>query len=117
VLALFVVANTVNLVIAARRDELEITRLVGATDGWILGPFLVEGAFQGLFGAGVALAATWGVHRVVADRLGDSLTIAFGTSHLQFLPPQWITLLVVAGLVLGVGAPWAAVSRFLRRLR
>lgn len=116
VAALFLVANTIHLAVYARRDELEIMRLVGATDGYILGPFLVEGAIQGLLGAGVALGALWAVHAGLLLRLQSMLSLAFGDESLPFLPATWLAGMVFGGLGLGVGAAWAAVRRFLSSL-
>src|SRR5207237_10472886 len=52
--ALLVVANTIRLAVYARRDEIEIMKLVGATDGYVRGPLLLGGALQGLLGGALA---------------------------------------------------------------
>ncbi len=61
--ALMVVANTIRLAVYARRDEIEIMKLVGATDGYVRAPFLLEGALQGLIGAALALGAVLAVQK------------------------------------------------------
>ena len=55
--ALFVIANTIRIAVYARRQEIEIMKLVGATDWFVRGPFLIEGAFIGLVGATIAAIA------------------------------------------------------------
>lgn len=114
--ALFLVVNTINLVVYSRRDELEIMRLVGATDRHILGPFLLEGALQGAIAAGLTTALLYAAHRGLVSRLQDLLALALGGEGLRFLPGLAILGLFVAGCGLGVIASWASVRRFLGQL-
>jgi cell division transport system permease protein len=116
VAALFLVGNTIHLVVFARRDELEIMRLVGATDRYILAPFLMEGALQGAVGATLATLGLWAAHQGILSRLQDVLALALGDTGLTFLPPAAIAGLYATGIGLGVGASWGAVRRFLGRL-
>lgn len=116
VATLFLVANTIHLVVYARRDELEIMRLIGATDGYILSPFLVEGAVQGLVAAVVAIVGLYVLHRGVALRLEEMVALALGGQRLEFLPVFWQVALLIGGVLVGTGAPWGAVRRFLRKL-
>jgi len=113
--ALFLVMNTVHLVVYNRKDELEIQKLVGATDGYITAPFLVEGLIQGLMGSLFALLGLAAVHRLLVVRLKDTFELAI-TTELQFLPSSYIALLFIAGSVLGVGAAFLAVHRFLSKV-
>ncbi len=114
--ALFLVGNTIHLVVYARRDELEIMRLVGATDRYILGPFLIEGAMQGALGAALATGALWAAHAALHSRLHDVLSLALGAEGLLFLPVSGIAGLIAGGVLLGLVASWVAVRRFLGRL-
>ena len=114
VAALFLVNNTVHLVVYNRRKELEVARLVGASNSFILLPFLIEGAVQGLFGALSALAVLQVVQHVVVIRLQEALQLNVA-GKLQPLPSEAMALLGLAGIVLGVIAALFAVLRFLRR--
>lgn len=116
VAALFLVGNTIHLVVYARRDELEIMRLVGASDRYILTPFVVEGAAQGALAATLASGLLWAAHRGVLSRLEAVLALALGGDGLLFLPAEGIVGLFVGGMALGAGASWGAVRRFLGRL-
>jgi cell division transport system permease protein len=114
--ALFLVGNTINLVVYARRDELEILRLVGATDGYIVSPFLVEGAIQGVVAGFGALALLFSVHSLVLARLPQAIPIALGEGGVSFLSAGSSLGLVVLGGAIGVAAAGFAVRRFLSRL-
>ncbi len=110
--ALFLVANTVYLIVYNRRDELEIQKLVGATPTYITAPFLIEGAVQGLFGGLIALFGLWGVHRLLVVRLQDALQLGLA-GDLAFLPTSWRLVLMVGGVLLGILASGISVRRFL----
>lgn len=116
VATLFLVGNTIHLVVHARRDELEIMRLVGASDGFILGPFLVEGAVHGVCGASLGLLVLWGIHEGVVVRAHALLALAMGEPAPGFVGAGWVVGLFLAGVALGVAAAWGAVGRFLARL-
>ena len=110
----FIVAATLQLAIYARRDEIEIQKLVGATDRFVKAPFLVEGALQGLVGAALALAALWAFSALVGPKL--QLLFAFvlrpGT---QLSPnPSVAWELLLAGCALGLSGSFVAVGRLLR---
>lgn len=112
---LFLVANTVHLAIYARRDELEIMRLVGATDGYIIGPFALEGALQGLIGSGVAVAALYAVYVALSAQAG-TMALAMGQGGLQFLSGPVLAGLLLAGPLGGAGVTTLSTLRFLRRM-
>ncbi len=113
VAALFLVGNTIHLVVYARRDELEIMRLVGASDRYILAPFLVEGALQGALAATAATGLLWAAHRGLLSRLQEVLALALGGEGLRFLPAVGVLGIFLGGVALGMGASWGAVRRFL----
>jgi cell division transport system permease protein len=115
VATLFLVANTIHLVVHARQDELEILRLVGASEQYILGPFLIEGVLQGLFGGTIATGVLYAIHQGLLVRLHDLLALAMGTAP-TFLPAAQVFVLLVLGAAVGAGASWFAVRRFLASL-
>lgn len=106
IVASLIIGAAVRISIFARRDEIEIMRLVGATEGFVRRPFILEGLATGIFGGMIALFATWGAYRAASSRLFD----------LEWMPPEWIIGGLVAGTVLGGLASAIAVRRHLREI-
>ena len=111
--ALLVVANTIRLAVYARRDEIEIMKLVGATDGYVRAPFLLEGALQGLIGAALALGGVVAVQRWLLPGATQAFAFAAGIRAPNLTPAHGAALLG-AGAVVGLFGSWLAVARFLR---
>jgi cell division transport system permease protein len=101
VAAALTVANVVRLAAAARRDEIEIMRLVGAPFAYVRGPFIVEGVLQGGAGAVVAVGLLWGAFLAARARYGAMAAEALGLGSLTFLPLELVLGLVAGGMLLG----------------
>ena len=111
--ALLVVANTIRLAVYARREEIDIMRLVGATDAYVRLPFVIEGALQGLCGAVLAISGLVAVQRIVLPRAAAAFAFASGVPA-PHLSPLHCALLAGAGAVVGLSGSYLAVARFLR---
>jgi cell division transport system permease protein len=113
IIVLFIIVNTIRLAVVARAEEIEIMRLVGASDAFIRWPFVFEGAFVGLLGALLAL----GVLAAVADPIGGFMVEFFRVLPLQFgsLARDLVALVLGAGLGLGVLGSWLSVRTYLIR--
>jgi cell division transport system permease protein len=111
--ALLVVANTIRLAVYARRDEIEIMKLVGATDGYVRAPFLLEGALQGLCGAALAVSGLVAVERLLLPRAAAAFAFASGAQAPHLSSPH-CALLAAAGALVGLCGSYLAVARFLR---
>ncbi len=110
-----IVSATLQLAIYARRGEIEIQKLVGATDRFVKAPFLIEGFLQGLLGAVVALAALLTFERLVGPGLASLFSFLVGPGGMvPLLEPRIALELLVAGCALGLGGSFIAVGRFLR---
>ena len=109
------VSNTLKLAVYARRDEIEIMKLVGATNLYVGAPILLEGAIQGLLGAGLA-AATLGVSNLLLlPRVREALPLAARLVPADILPGRLLGALLLGGAVLGLVASAISLQRFLRR--
>lgn len=73
----FIMTNTIKLATFGRREEIAIMKMVGATNGFIRLPFVVEGLTLGLMGGSLAFLAEWGIYNFVTGRLVGSLTGTF----------------------------------------
>ena len=108
------VSNVVRLAFFARRNEIEIIRLVGAPGIYIRGPFLVEGIIQGGIGAGLALAVLWLGFVYAQERYGALIVGVLGFGEMQFLSPRMLLMLVIGGMSVGslggLIATWGDVS-------
>ena len=109
--AALTVSNVVRLALHARRDELEIMQLVGAPQGYIRGPFVMEGVLQGGIGAAAALAVLAITFFALRASYLVPLASALSLSAVRFLPLELSLGLVVGGMAVGcVGGLVAAWS-------
>ena len=113
---IFIVSNTIQLTIYARRDELEVMSLVGATRLFIKMPYLLEGLLQGLAGGVISLLLLLAVHLLFLHNAGNFLSFNPATAGLAFLPPEYIAGLLGAGAVLGFLGSLAALRRFINEI-
>ncbi len=105
--------NTIRLAISARRREIAIMRLVGASNGFIRGPFLMEGALEALIGALLSIGALQVVISVVLPRLENSLQFLVIAVDPAIVGFTYVILLVV-GLVIGLFGSAIAMGRYLK---
>jgi cell division transport system permease protein len=109
--AALTVANVVRLALYARRDELDIMKLVGAPSAYIRGPFVMEGVLQGGIGALAALGVLAVAFFAVRARYLAPLASAVNLSSVQFLGPELCLAIVVGGMLVGcVGGLVAGVT-------
>lgn len=107
--AVFTISNVIRLTVYAREDELDIMRLVGATRGYVKGPFVVEGMIQGGLGGLVSVALLWVAFRVfAADALGASDLLG---RAVVFLPADLCLMIVVGGMGVGVVGSLVSLGR------
>jgi Cell division protein len=113
VIALFIIVNTIRLAVVARAEEIEIMRLVGASDAFIRWPFVFEGALVGFLGAVIAL----GILAIAAEPIGGFMVDFFRVLPIQFgsLTRDLVTLVMGAGVGLGVLGSWLSVRTYLIR--
>ena len=104
--AIIIIGATIRMAILARTKEIEIMRLVGATNGFVRLPYLIDGTLKGLTGGALAVLMAWGAVQLVSRSLMAA----------QFFTTQQALLGVAAGGVLGLVGSWLSVGRHLRRV-
>ncbi len=104
--AALIIGTAIRIAVFARREEISIMQLVGATNGYIRRPFLLEGAITGLLGGLLAILLTWGTHQAVYHFLFT----------LDWIPQSWVWGGLAAGTLFGVLASGMAVRRYLREI-
>lgn len=99
--AVALIANTIHMAIYARREELEIMRLVGASGWFVRTPFVIEGIVEGVFGSAIAVATGIGLYNLARDRLADLPKFINLTVDSSFLL-RWGLLTVIFGAIVGM---------------
>ena len=114
VVSLLIISNTVKLAMYDRKDEIAIMKMVGATNGFIRLPFVVEGFTLGMLGAGLAFALEWLMYDGLVLRLEsvDTLKLFSFVPFTQLLWPM-IATFVAAGLFVGVVGSWTSIRKFM----
>jgi cell division transport system permease protein len=112
-IVLFIIVNTIRLAVVARAEEIEIMRLVGASDAFIRWPFVFEGALVGMFGAAITLALL----AAAAQPLSQAVVGFFNILPLELGPVARDTAVLVLGTGVGVGVlgAWVSVRTYLIR--
>jgi cell division transport system permease protein len=112
VASLLLIANTIRLSIYARRREVEVMRLVGATNWFIRWPFMIEGVLVGLLGALAAVGILWVGKVTIVDPLSDNFDVIDNFSTVGFLP--LVLVLVGSAVVVSALGSGITLRRFLR---
>ena len=118
IISMLIIFNTVRMTIFNRRDELVIMRLLGATPGYIRGPFIVETMLYGVVAAAVSLAVCGGLFAVAASTLQASslglLDIKYSSDY--FSNNLWLILTaqILAGIIIGAASSAIATRRYLK---
>lgn len=114
--SLMIVFNTIRLAIYTTRDEIGVMRLVGASDSYVQGPFIVEGALYGVASAIIAililLAVSAWLAQPSASFFGSFNTLEYFSSHTMYITAS----LVGMGILLGIISSFFSVRRYLKRL-
>lgn len=105
--------NTIRLAITARRREIAIMRLVGASNGFIRGPFILEGVIEALIGAALAIIGLQVGLSLLMPRLADSLQFLTLTIQGPVIVGTYLLLLAI-GVVIGLFGSAIAMRRFLK---
>lgn len=105
-----VVGSTMRLLLQRRKIEVEVLKLVGATDAYVRRPFVIEGATQGAAGAALAVGILGVLYLIVRDRFDQQLANLIGLSP-TFLPWTVVLGMIALGAVLGAGTAMLSLRR------
>ncbi len=104
VVAVIIIGSTIRMAVLAREREISIMRLVGATDGFVRRPFLIDGFLKGIVGGVIALLLTWLAHAAIGRYLIET----------SFFAPSLALLGIVAGGLIGLLGSAVSVGRHLQ---
>lgn len=104
--AIIIIGSTIRMAILARTKEIEIMRLVGATNNFVRLPYLIDGTLKGLAGGAIAALLAWAAVQLVSKNLMAA----------QFFNADQVMLGIAAGGALGLVGSWLSVGRHLRRV-
>ena len=112
--SLLIISNTVKLAMYDRREEIAIMKMVGATNGFIRLPFVVEGFVLGMVGAAAAFGLEWLMYDALVLRLDavDTLKLFSFVPFTELLAPM-VTTFAGAGLFVGVVGSWTSIRKFM----
>lgn len=113
-MAMFLISNTIRVTILARRREIGIMKLVGATNTFIRWPFFVEGALIGLIGSLITVGALFFSYNQLVETLKTDATLAISLIPLTDVGLQLGGLLVGLGLLIGVWGSTMSIRKFLK---
>ena len=113
--SIFIISNTVRISMFSRKLEISIMKSVGATDGFVRTPFIVEGIVIGLLSAGIAELMVWGIYALATKELSSMVTL-FNTGFVEFSSLWWILLIafVALGVATGVGGSFVSMNKYLK---
>lgn len=112
--AMFLISNTIRVTILARRREIGIMKLVGATNMFIRWPFFVEGALIGLIGSAITVGVLFFGYNQLTNSVKEDITLAFQLVPLDEVGFQLAVLLIGLGLLIGIWGSTVSIRKFLK---
>ena len=114
VVSLLIISNTVKLAMYDRKDEIAIMKMVGATNGFIRLPFVVEGFTLGMMGAILAFGLEWAGYDALIQKIAavDALQLFNFVSFHELLIPM-VVVFAAAGMFVGIVGSWTSIRKFM----
>ena len=112
VATLFIIANTIRLVLYSRKEEIEIMRLVGATDRFITAPFYIEGLILSALGALLGMMGLFLAYQAILSKFQSSLAVA--SLEVQFLSIIQILIFMGISMLVGLMGCFLSLKQFLK---
>ena len=114
IVSLLIISNTVKMAMYDRKDEISIMKMVGATNGFIRLPFVVEGFTLGMMGAALAFGLEWVMYDALLEKIAaaDSLDLFHFVPFETLLVPMIVTF-CAAGMFVGIVGSWTSIRKFM----
>ena len=111
-ISIVIIANTVKLAMFARREEIAIEKMVGATNWFIRWPFVIEGMVLGFISGGLAALAEWGIYEKLVQTVTSAIP-QFEMAQFHEFGTALVLIFLGAGIIIGVGGAVLSMRRFL----
>jgi len=111
--AVFIVANTIRLVLYSRQQEIEIMRLIGAADRFIKTPFYIQGVLQGLLGGALGLGVLYGFFRIASANIGEFFPMGYVGA--RYFSAMTVSAVMVGAMAAGWIGCFLSLKGFLKR--
>jgi len=112
--AISTTSNVIKMTILSRKDEIEVMRLVGASNSFIKGPFFFEGFIQGLTAGGIAVGLLYFLFKMAKSYISTSAGLFFTYIDFSFLNTPEIVLFIIGGTLVGTLGSLLSLGRFLK---
>ena len=115
-ISVFIIQNTIKLTVYSRRLEISIMKSVGATNGFVRLPFVVEGMILGIISGVISLGLVWAFYEFAVKQFGD-LIVSLGLEALKFSDYAWYMLgiFIAIGIITGVGGALLSMGKYLNK--
>lgn len=115
-ISVFIIQNTIKLTVYSRRLEISIMKSVGATNGFVRLPFVVEGMILGFISGVISLELVWAFYEFAVKQFGD-LIASLGLEALKFSDYAWYMLgiFIAIGIITGVGGALLSMGKYLNK--
>ena len=118
IVSLFIISNTVRITMFTRRLEISIMKSVGATNGFIRWPFVIEGILLGIISAFLSLGAVWGIYEFAKKSIASMLGGVMGIGHSLVDFKNYVFLMlgafIIIGILSGVIGSMVSIGRYLK---
>lgn len=112
-ISIFIISNSVKMATFARREEIAIMKMVGATNSFVRWPFIIEGLLLGELGAGLSYLVQFGFYKLIGDMISGGLNFV-QIYEFSEISPTLLLVLLICGAVVGVGGSMSAIRKFLK---
>ena len=113
---IFIISNTIKLTLISRKDEIEIMKLVGATNFFIRVPFYLEGILQGLLGAFFALIVLFFSYQLFSNWISQSSYFSLKFFKIFFFPLPYLLLITAVGMITGFLGSFFSLGKYLDKV-